>query len=295
VLAFVVWASLLGPSAFGTLRSYAASCWGDMPPGGYVAGLAEAGRVSLVLIAGWLFVVGLAAAALARKRIRSEWGPAAGVSRGLIARRDTVGGGIALAGLVLGAAMSLSLLGPGLFQLSEASLDYILTRGLPGLERALLALGICLIATGCIERIWRRWWLTDALRMSRREALDEHRQAEGDPRWKTRQMHLARSAVARSSGAGVGLLVMGDFGETLVLGPRGGEGWNHPPRILARGFGREAHRIRAAARNSKTPSVRDPWLVRKLSHTPAGQSVSEVMWPRIARWLKGVLPPGGGP
>lgn len=128
------------------------------------------------------------------------------------------------------------------------------------------------------------------LRMSHAEVKQEHKQAEGDPMVKSairsRQLAAARSRmVSDVAQADVLLVNPTHVAVALRYDPEHGA-----PRVVARGAGAIAARIREVAAEERVPLVRDVPLARALyRNCQVGQEIPRELWAAVAQVLAFVL------
>lgn len=128
------------------------------------------------------------------------------------------------------------------------------------------------------------------LRMSHSEIKQEHKQAEGDPLVKSairaRQMAAARNRmIADVATADVLLVNPTHVAVALRYDPEQGA-----PRVVARGAGAIAARIREVAAEERVPLVQDVPLARALyRHCQVGQEIPRELWAAVAQVLAFVL------
>ncbi|HJQ06729.1 MAG TPA: EscU/YscU/HrcU family type III secretion system export apparatus switch protein [Nocardioides sp.] len=128
------------------------------------------------------------------------------------------------------------------------------------------------------------------LKMSHHEIKQEHRQSEGDPLVKSairsRQLAAARSRMlADVADADVLLVNPTHFAVALRYQPERGA-----PRVVARGAGAIAARIRERALEERVPMVHDIPLTRALYRsTEVGMEIPRELWAAVAQVLAFVL------
>jgi flagellar biosynthetic protein FlhB len=128
------------------------------------------------------------------------------------------------------------------------------------------------------------------LRMTKEEVKQEHRQAEGDPLVKSairsRQLAAARNRMlADVADADVLLVNPTHVAVALRYQPERGA-----PRVVARGAGAIAARIRERAAEERVPMVRDVPLTRALYRsTEVGMEIPRELWAAVAQVLAFVL------
>lgn len=128
------------------------------------------------------------------------------------------------------------------------------------------------------------------IRMSHSEIKQEHKQAEGDPMLKgairSRQLAAARNRMIADVGTADVLLVNPTHvAVALRYDPAQGA-----PRVVARGAGAIAARIRERAAEERIPLVRDVPLARAIyRHCEVGQEIPRELWAAVAQVLAFVL------
>jgi type III secretion protein U len=157
-----------------------------------------------------------------------------------------------------------------------------------GAAPALLGLGLRLLAAftlfALLDLALERRRHRRALMMTRDEVRRELKEDEGDPlhRSERRQRHRALLAAGPVSRATV-VVVNPSHVAIALRHERGGE---DPPRVLAKGTGRAAARIRSAARRSGVPIVRDVPLARALYRlADVGDEIPEQLYEAAATVL----------
>lgn len=128
------------------------------------------------------------------------------------------------------------------------------------------------------------------LRMSRDEVKREHKQSEGDPLVKSairsRQLAAARNRMIHDvAEADVLLVNPTHVAVALRYDPEHGA-----PRVVARGAGVVAARIRERAAQEQVPTVRDVPLARALYRScEVGQEIPRELWAAVAQVLAFVM------
>ncbi|TWG98605.1 flagellar biosynthetic protein FlhB [Nocardioides sp. J9] len=127
-------------------------------------------------------------------------------------------------------------------------------------------------------------------RMSHAEIKQEHKQSEGDPMLKgairSRQLAAARNRMIADVGTADVLLVNPTHvAVALRYDPEQGA-----PRVVARGAGAIAAKIRERAAEERVPLVQDVPLARALyRHCQVGQEIPRELWAAVAQVLAFVL------
>jgi type III secretion protein U len=140
---------------------------------------------------------------------------------------------------------------------------------------ALLALGDLALA---------RFRHRRSLRMTHDEVRREHKQDEGDPAHRAERRRLHRALVEAGSVARATVVVVNPTHVAVALRhDRGGE---DAPRVVAKGTGLAAARIRSAARRAAIPIVRDVPLARALHRlAEVGDEIPEELYEAAAAVL----------
>jgi type III secretion protein U len=156
------------------------------------------------------------------------------------------------------------------------------------LIRALL----CLVALGLLDLVHERLRFAKRMRMSKEDVRQEQKDEEGDPNHRAarRQMHqdiaqhtmieLAREA---------DVLVVNPTHIACALRYRPGE--SGAPRLVAKGEGALAARLREMARAEGIPIVRDISLARALYGNPMDSEIPEDLYEaaiEVLRWVEQV-------
>lgn len=127
-------------------------------------------------------------------------------------------------------------------------------------------------------------------RMSRKEIMDEHKQSEGDPHLKaairSRQIAMSRNRMmAAVTHADVVLVNPTHVAVALRYEPGTGA-----PRVVAKGRGHVAARIRKVASDNRIPMIQDIALARALhSACELGQEIPPHLYTAVARVLAFVM------
>ena len=165
-------------------------------------------------------------------------------------------------------------------------------RALPALlgPLALRLLGL-VVAFGGVELLRARVRHRRALRMTRDEVRRERREDEGDPRHRAerRQLHQRLLEVVPVSRATC--LVVNPTHVAVALVHRRDQG--EAPRVVAKGTGAAAARLRSEARRAGVPVVRDVALARALHRlAEVGDEIPEELYDAAAAVLAVLYGPG---
>lgn len=159
--------------------------------------------------------------------------------------------------------------------------------GVSGVVRAAVVAGLVLAALDVAVIAKRNRKQT---RMSKKEISDEHKQSEGDPLIKgqirSRQLAMSRNRmIAAVADADVVLVNPTHVAVALRYEPGTGA-----PKVVAKGAGHVAARIRAVAADKRVPMVEDVPLARALHKAcEIGQEIPAHLYVAVARVLAFVL------
>ena len=191
--------------------------------------------------------------------------------------------GIAKAFVLVAIAVSWLRGADGLFELPRASPGVAL-RALPALVALALRLAAAFAVFGVVDWALARRRHHRALMMTRDEVRRELKEDEGDPahRAERRQRHRAlldAGPVARAT-----VVVVNPTHVAVAL--RHDRGGDDAPRVVAKGTGLAAARIRSAARRAGVPIVRDVPLARALHRlAEIGDEIPEELYEAAAAVL----------
>lgn len=146
---------------------------------------------------------------------------------------------------------------------------------------------VALLVLALFDLAFQRWQFEKDLMMTRQEVREELKRMEGDPKLKERRRRIQqRLALQR---------MMQDVprADVVITNPthvacalRYDEATMHAPRLLAKGRGVIAHRIREIAAAHDVPIVEQPPLARLIeSTTEAGQEVPPELYGPVAEVL----------
>ena len=156
--------------------------------------------------------------------------------------------------------------------------------------RLLLTIGVAGLVMAAADYAMQRRRINKQIRMSHAEIKQEHKQSEGDPLVKSairsRQLAAARSRMMQDiADADVLLVNPTHVAVALRYDPEQGA-----PRVLARGAGAIATKIRERAAEERVPMVRDVPLARALYRsTEVGQEIPRELWAAVAQVLAFVI------
>jgi type III secretion protein U len=142
-----------------------------------------------------------------------------------------------------------------------------LLRAAPALGALALRLGVAFLAFGLLDLGLAFGRHRRALRMTRDEVRREHKEDEGDPAHRAERRRLHQALLSTAPVRRATVVVVNPTHVAVAL--RHDRGSGDAPRVLAKGTGLAAARIRSAARRAGVPIVRDVPLARAL-HRLAG-------------------------
>jgi type III secretion protein U len=254
-----------------------------IPGGGALAGAVAAG----LLQSGFLF----APAALIPRLERLD--PFRGMQRLLSPAQ--------LGAVVLGLAKAAVLLGVGALWLRETATPLAmlarlepaaLWRAVPLLGDLAVRLLLALVALGIVDLLRVRRRHLRLLRLTREEARREQREDEGDPALRGERRRLHRGVVEAGPISRATVVVVNPTHLAVAL--RHDRGGPDAPRVVAKGAGRAAARIRSAARRCGVPVVRDVLLARALHRlVEVGEEIPEDLYHAAAVVLAHLYGLGG--
>jgi type III secretion protein U len=138
-----------------------------------------------------------------------------------------------------------------------------------------------------------RWRHRRRLGMSRDEVRREAKEDEGDPRHRAERRRVHRALAEAAPVARASCLVVNPTHVAVALHHRRGSG--EAPRVLAKGTGEAAARLRSQARRAGVPIIRDPPLARALHRlAEVGDEIPEELYDAAAAvlaHLHGAPPP----
>ena len=160
----------------------------------------------------------------------------------------------------------------------------------PWIAARVLRLAAALAVIGALDLALERRRLRRALMMSRDEVRRELREDEGDPDRKAERRRVHRALVEAGAVAGATVVVVNPTRFAVALRhERDGEG---APRVVAKGTGLAAARIRSAARRAGVPIVRDVPLARALHRlADVGDEIPEELYDAAAALLTHLYAP----
>ncbi|NEX63015.1 EscU/YscU/HrcU family type III secretion system export apparatus switch protein [Noviherbaspirillum galbum] len=146
----------------------------------------------------------------------------------------------------------------------------------------------CLALIAAIDFIHSRRDHAKRMRMSRRDIRDESKQREGDPRIRSRIRQLRREMLKRSQGlrrvASADVLITNPTRLAVALSYQHGD--SAAPKVIAKGAGGLARKMREAAARHQIPVVQNRTLARALFKEVGDEGfVPERWYPQVAKIL----------
>ena len=159
------------------------------------------------------------------------------------------------------------------------------------IARNTAALGLVIAA---LDYGLQRHKVMRGMKMTKQEVKDEHRQSEGDPQMKSqvrqRQLSIGRNRMIAAVGD-ANVVIVNPTHVAVALRYEAGRG---APRVVAKGKGVVAARIRQEAERHFVPLVRDVALARTLeSSVQLGHEVPTELYEAVARVLAFLAQIGG--
>jgi flagellar biosynthetic protein FlhB len=152
----------------------------------------------------------------------------------------------------------------------------------------LFKLLLVILVLAILDIGYTRWDFSKKMRMSRREVRDEHKQREGDPRIRSRirqlRAELLKQSKAVRSVPDADVLITNPTHLAVALSYKHGE--MPAPKMLAKGSGRLAAKMRKLARERNIPVVENPPLARAMyKRLKTGEYLPEDLYPMAAKIL----------
>ncbi len=146
-----------------------------------------------------------------------------------------------------------------------------------------LKVGLLLLALAVLDVVYQRWSHGSRLRMTRREALREKRETEGDP-WHRDQRRLLHQRII--AGRDLAAVERADCvisgGPGLAVALRYDQDTMDAPRVLLVGAGKAAASVRAEARRHGRPVVHRRPLARALALQEPDTDIPRRLWEEVA-------------
>jgi flagellar biosynthetic protein FlhB len=190
--------------------------------------------------------------------------------------------------MMLVAWLALSQLVPGLAELLLKTPGALVRWLASTTNGVLVKLLLVMVLVGLLDFAYVHWSFGRQMRMSRRELRDEHKQREGDPRIRSRLRELRNALLRRARAVrklpGADVLVTNPTHLAVAVAYRHGE--MAAPKVLCKGSGELAQRMKALARRHGIPVVENRPLARELyRRIDEDNYVPEDLYPALARIL----------
>jgi flagellar biosynthetic protein FlhB len=150
-----------------------------------------------------------------------------------------------------------------------------------------MRIGIALLVLAILDYVWQRWRMEQQLRMTKQEVKEEMRRMEGDPKIKQRRrqiaMQIAHQRLKKDvPTADVVVTNPTEFAVALKYDATA----MHAPRVIAKGQGLMAQRIREIAIASGVPILERKPLARALFKlVEVGREIPEQFYSAVAEIL----------
>jgi flagellar biosynthetic protein FlhB len=150
-----------------------------------------------------------------------------------------------------------------------------------------IRVGVLLLVLAIIDYAWQRWQLEQGLRMTRQEVKDEMRRMEGDPRLKQRRRQIALQIAQKKLKKDVPTADVVITNPTeFAIALKYDAATMHAPRVIAKGQGYMARRIRELAIAAGVPILERKPLARALYRlVDVGHEIPEEFYSAIAEIL----------
>ena len=150
-----------------------------------------------------------------------------------------------------------------------------------------IRVGVALLVLAVIDFAWQKWRLEQQLKMTKQEVKEEMRRMEGDPKIKQRRRQIAMQIAHQRLKKDV------PTADVVVTNPtefavalKYDAGAMHAPRVIAKGQGLMAQRIREIAIASGVPILERKPLARALFKlVEVGQEIPEQFYAAVAEIL----------
>ncbi|MBV8659130.1 MAG: EscU/YscU/HrcU family type III secretion system export apparatus switch protein [Burkholderiales bacterium] len=177
---------------------------------------------------------------------------------------------------------------PHLFLLNQVEAHAHGTLVMREVAPLLFKLLMVILVLALIDIGYARWDFGKKMRMSKREVKDEHKQREGDPRIRSRLRQLRVEFLKQSKALrrlpDADVLITNPTHLAIALSYRHGS--MPAPRVLAKGAGNLAAKMRKVARRHHIPVVENPPLARAIyKQINAGAYLTEDLYPMTAKIL----------
>ena len=170
---------------------------------------------------------------------------------------------IAIIGLVAYAVVKAEM--PAMLTLHDTSAGFILAYIMKVSFKICLWVTVVMVVVAVLDYLYQKWQFEKDLRMTKQEVKEENKQAEGDPQVKSRirsiQMQAARRRMMQEIPE-ADVIVTNPTHLALALKYKPGS--MGAPRVVAKGAGNVAERIKKMAREYRIPVIENKKLARNL-------------------------------
>lgn len=144
-----------------------------------------------------------------------------------------------------------------------------------------------MVAVAIADFIFQKWRFEEKLKMTRQEVKEEHKEMEGDPQVKSRirnlQMEASRKRMMHDV-PNADVVVTNPTHLAVAISYKPGE--MPAPKVVAKGAGKIAERIREIARENGVPLVENRPLARNLYKTvEVGREIPDDLFQAVAELL----------
>ena len=173
------------------------------------------------------------------------------------------------------------------FPLSQQALEDILAFLGQGMFRLGLHTSYAMVALAILDYGFQRWQYEKSLRMTAQEVKEERKESEGDPHVKARVRSIMREMARKRMMAEVpkaDVVVTNPTHVAVALRYRRQE--MPAPKVVAKGAGYIAERIRTVAREHNVPVIENRAVARSLYQTvELGDTIPEILYKAVAEIL----------
>jgi flagellar biosynthesis protein FlhB len=150
-----------------------------------------------------------------------------------------------------------------------------------------IRVGVLLLVLAIIDYAWQRWQLEQGLRMTKQEVKDEMRRMEGDPKLKQRRRQIAMQLAQKKLKKDVPTADVVITNPTeFAIALKYDAATMHAPRVIAKGQGFMARRIRELAIAAGVPILERKPLARALYKlVDVGHEIPEEFYSAVAEIL----------
>jgi flagellar biosynthetic protein FlhB len=176
---------------------------------------------------------------------------------------------------------------PQMLTLYDTSASFILVYILTVSFKIFIWVTVVMVVVAILDYAYQKWQFEKELRMTKQEVKEESKQAEGDPQIKSRIRSIQMQAARRR--------MMQDIPEAdvvitnpthLALAIKYEPGSMGAPKVIAKGAGKVAERIRKMARDYQIPVIENKKLARNLYKlVGVGEEIPSEFYQAVAELL----------